>query len=120
VPDVLKVADWPIPKPGPGQVLVAVSYAAVTFVETQVRSGIMVPPGGRGTPFPLVLGNGVTGVVVETGAGVDPAWAGREVVTATRGSGGYAQYVVAPARLRHTIPDGLDAKGAVALLAVGQ
>lgn len=117
---MLEVAQRPTPNPGPDQVLVAVSYAAVTFVETQIRAGIMPPPGGGEPPFPLVLGNGVTGTVVETGAEVDRTWLGQPVVTATGGSGGYAQYAAVPVRLLHTIPKGLDARNAVALLADGR
>jgi len=119
-PSVLKVVERPIPEPGPGEVLVEVAYAAITFVETQVRAGLMPPRGERGSGFPLVLGNGVTGAVVQVGAGVNPAWVGENVVTATGGSGGYAEYAVAPAEQLHRIPAGLAPREAVALLADGR
>ena len=119
-PSVLKVVERPIPEPGPDEVLVEVAYAAITFVETQVRAGLMPPRGERGSGFPLVLGNGVTGAVVQVGAGVNPAWVGENVVTATGGSGGYAEYAVAPAEQLHRIPAGLAPREAVALLADGR
>ncbi|HKS98199.1 MAG TPA: alcohol dehydrogenase catalytic domain-containing protein, partial [Rugosimonospora sp.] len=72
-PEVLEPGEAPDPVAGPGQVLVEVAFANVTFVETQVRAG-------RG-PFPvrppLVPGNGVGGVVTAVGPGADPALLGR-------------------------------------------
>ncbi|MEV4189348.1 NADPH:quinone reductase, partial [Streptosporangium canum] len=38
-PDVLQVRQVADPVPEAGQVLVAVEYAGITFVETQVRAG---------------------------------------------------------------------------------
>ena len=38
-PGNLAVAEVPDPVPGPGQVLVDVHLASITFVETQVRAG---------------------------------------------------------------------------------
>lgn len=119
-PGVLRVVERPIPEPGPREVLVAVAYAAITFVETQVRAGIVPMNADDGSTFPLVLGNGVAGTVVKVGTGVDPRWIGEKVVTSTAGAGGYAEYAVAPMELLHRIPAGLDAKQAVALLADGR
>lgn len=117
-PSVLKVVEQPAPKPSPGQVIVAVACAAITFIETQVRAG-MIPP-SDGATFPLVLGNGVAGTVVEIGFDVDPSWLGEKVVTTTGGSGGYAECAVAWAEDLHRIPAGLDVQQAAALLADGR
>ena len=89
-PSVLVAGDAPDPVPGPGQVLVDVEYANITFVETQVRAGR--PPHPSMAPeLPAILGNGVGGLVAATGAGVDPAVRGTRVITTTGGSGGYAE-----------------------------
>ncbi len=118
-PDRLALEDRPDPRPGPGEVVVEVELASVTFVETQLRAGH--PPHPAMAPdLPAILGNGVGGIVVATGDGVDPALAGRRVVTTTGGRGGYAQRAVADERLLIEIPDGLDTAGAVALLADGR
>lgn len=118
-PGNLTVAEVPDPVPGPGQVLVDVHIANITFVETQVRAGR--PPNPAMLPrLPTVLGNGVGGVVASAGAGVDPALAGRRVITATGGSGGYAERAVADAAGIVDVPEELSMADAVALLADGR
>lgn len=115
-PEVLVARETPDPVPGPGEVLVDVAVASITFVETQVR-------GGRG-PFraspPVVPGNGVGGVVRSVGAAGDPGLVGRRVVTTTGGSGGYASLVAVPADGLVAVPDGLGLDVATALLADGR
>ncbi|WP_329519637.1 zinc-binding dehydrogenase [Spirillospora sp. NBC_01491] len=117
-PEVLVPGDAPDPVPGPGQVLVAVGFANVTFVETQFRSGN--GPSPFRPELPVIPGNGVGGAVTAVGAGVDPALAGRRVVTSTGGSGGYAERVAVDAAGLFEVPDGLALSDAVALLADGR
>lgn len=116
-PEVLVARDTADPAPGPGQALVGVSYANITFVETQFRA----TGGGplRATP-PLVPGNGVGGVIVAVGADVDPGLAGTRVVTATGGSGGYAEKVAVDAAGVYPVPGGVALDTATALLADGR
>ncbi|WP_131738546.1 zinc-binding dehydrogenase [Actinomadura roseirufa] len=116
-PEVLVPGEAPDPVAGDGQVLVDVEFANVTFVETQFRSGAASP--FRAEP-PLVPGNGVGGVVVDVGAGADPALKGRRVVSATGGSGGYAARAAVDAAGLYPVPDGLALDEAVALLADGR
>ncbi|MFJ4682692.1 zinc-binding dehydrogenase [Streptomyces sp. NPDC088789] len=116
-PDVLRARQVEDPVPGPGQVLIEVAYASVTFVETQVRSG----NGPFGRPaLPRVPGNGVGGRVLAVGPGTDPAWRGTTVVATTGGEGGYAERAPARADDLVPVPPGLDLKDAVALLADGR
>ncbi len=117
-PDVFAVEEAPDPEPGPGQVVVDVAVAAITFVDTQMRAGRF--PRVRPEDFPLVLGNGVAGTVAAVGGGVDAGWLGAEVVTATGGRGGYATRAVAAVADLHRIPAGLDLRDAAALLADGR
>ena len=118
-PDVLQVEAWPAPVPGPGQVVVAVEFASITFVETQIRAGR--PPNPAMVPeLPVVLGNGVGGTVAEVGAGVQSALMGKRVVTTTGGSGGYAERVAVAADMLIDVPDALALADAVALLADGR
>lgn len=116
-PDVLQPGDAPDPVPGPGQALVAVTFANITFVETQFRAG---GPGPYRARPPLIPGNGVGGVVTAVGAGVHGDLIGQRVVTSTGGSGGYAEQVVVPAASPLIVPDGLALDAAVALLADGR
>ena len=116
-PSVLQVVEIDDPVPGPGQVVVAVEVAAITFIDTQMRAG--TSPRSPG-PFPIVLGNGVGGRVIELGEGVEPAWLGADVVSSTGGSGGYATRAVASVGDLHRLPPGIDLQVAVALLADGR
>jgi NADPH2:quinone reductase len=118
-PEVLRLEQASIPKPGPGELLVEVEVAEVLFLDTQLRAGW-----GREyfalTP-PFVPGVGVAGTVGATGDGVDAAWVGRRVIAGTSGpgeyrGGGYAERTVAPVAGVHVIPDGLGARQAIAAL----
>jgi NADPH:quinone reductase len=81
-PDVLVPADVPEPAAGPGQALIEVELANITFVETQVRAG-RAPNPAMAPELPAIPGNGVGGTVAAVGEGADPDWVGRRVVTST-------------------------------------
>ncbi|MGW2151486.1 zinc-binding dehydrogenase [Nonomuraea bangladeshensis] len=115
-PEELVAEEVPDPVAGPGQVLVRVAVAGVTFVETQVRAD----RGPRRAELPAVLGNGVAGTVLAVGEGVDPALTGTLVVTTLGGQGGYAELAVAGAADLIPVPEGLSPEHAVALLADGR
>ncbi|TDD46715.1 NADPH:quinone reductase [Nonomuraea terrae] len=115
-PEALVVEEVPDPVPGPGQVLVEVKVAGITFVETQLRAD----RGPRRAELPAVLGNGVAGTVSAVGDGVDPALVGARVVTTLGGLGGYAERAVAAAGDVIAVPGGLSSEVAVALLADGR
>ena len=118
-PEVLVAADVAEPQPGPGDVLLDVQVASITFVETQLRNG--TPPHAAMAPaLPAILGNGVGGRVAAVGDGVDPAHVGREAITTTGGSGGYAERVAVPAAGLIEVPENLSLDHAVALLADGR
>ncbi|MEV4623709.1 zinc-binding dehydrogenase [Asanoa sp. NPDC049573] len=116
-PSVLVPGEAPDPVPGPGQVLVDVAYANITFVETMFRASGFGPFKGE---FPMVPGNGVGGVVSAVGDGVSTALVGTRVVTSTGGSGGYAARAAVDAAGLVPVPDGVDLDTAVALLADGR
>ncbi|WP_206790183.1 zinc-binding dehydrogenase [Amycolatopsis sp. MtRt-6] len=116
-PEVLVPGEAPDPVPGPGQVLVEVCFANITFVETQFRAG--APGPFRASP-PVIPGNGVGGVIGAVGPGVEPGLVGQRVVTATGGSGGYAERVAVDAAAVFEVPPALSLDAAVALLADGR
>lgn len=70
--------------------------------------------------LPVVLGNGVGGVVSAVGAGVSPDLVGSRVISATGGRGGYAQFCAVPADGLIPIPAALAVGEAVGLLADGR
>jgi NADPH2:quinone reductase len=116
-PEVLVAGDAPDPAPGPGQALIDVAFANITFIETQFRANGVGPFKAE---LPMILGNGVGGVVAAVGADVDGALVGRRVVSGTGGSGGYAERVAVDARAAVGVPDGVALDAAVALLADGR
>jgi len=118
-PGNLAVAQVPDPVAGPGQALVDVHIANITFVETQVRAG-RAPNPAMLPRLPAILGNGVGGIVRSVGAEADPALAGRRVITTTGGSGGYAEQVAADSAGLIDVPESLSLADAVALLADGR
>lgn len=118
-PQRLVAEDVPAPTPGEGQALIDVEFANITFIETQLRAG-NAPVRAMSPRLPVVLGNGVGGVVSSAGAGVDAGLVGRRVVSTTGGSGGYAEQVAVEAAALIEVPDKLDLADAVALLADGR
>jgi NADPH:quinone reductase len=114
-PDVLTLRTHPVPRPGPGEVLVHLQAIGVNFSDTERRRGVYDPP-----PLPWIPGNEAAGVVEALGEGVEPGWLGRRVAFwAPRTSGAYAQYTVAPANTLFALSEGLDAVVAAALPAQG-
>jgi NADPH:quinone reductase len=112
-PEVLKLVELPTPEPGPEEVLIRVSRAGINFADTHTRTNSYV----QKATLPLVPGGEVAGVVVEAPAG-SGLQAGERVIALT-GSGGYAEYAVAPRELTFPIPDGLDNATALAILIQG-
>ena len=107
-PEVLEPAEVDEVRAGPGEVIIDVELANVTFVETQVRAG-KPPHPSMLPPLPAILGNGVGGTVAD-----------RPVVASLNGTGGYAERVVVPAGRLIEVPDGVALRDAVALLADGR
>lgn len=118
-PEVLVSRTLPEPVAEPGQVLVAVELANVTFVDTQIRAGRPPHPSMAPT-LPAVLGNGVGGRVVAVGDDADASLVHRRVVASLGGSGGYSGHAVAPAATTFAVPEELELEAAVALLADGR
>jgi NADPH:quinone reductase len=116
-PEVLSLRQGPDPAPGPGQIIVGASYCDVLFVDTMIRSG-------KGKDYfpvrpPYIPGNGVGGVVVATGVGVETKLVGRAVVAHTGGpggTGGYADLVAVDLAWCALVADGVDILDATAVL----
>jgi NADPH2:quinone reductase len=104
-PDVLElVEDAPVPEPGPGQMLVRVTRAGVNFADTHAREDAYVAR----YALPLVPGAEVAGTVD-----------GRRVVALTGGTGGYAEWALAPAATTFDVPEGVPDDVALSLLIGG-
>jgi NADPH2:quinone reductase len=89
----LRLDTIPVPEPGPRQVRVRSTAAALNFNEVDGCHGryITVDP-----PMPYTLGMEVLGVVDAAGEGTEQ-WLGRRVMaTALNAYGAYAEWVIAP------------------------
>ncbi len=104
-PAVLRLAELPTPRPGPGQTLIRVTRAGLNFADTHTRTNSYV----QKATLPLVPGGEVAGVREDTG----------ERVVALVGSGGYAEYAIAPTERVFAIPDAVDDGTALALIIQG-
>jgi NADPH2:quinone reductase len=116
-PELLVPGEAPDPIAGPGQVVVDVAVASMTFVETQIRRG--VDRWHDRPQMPYVPGGLVAGTVSMIGDRVDPAWLGRRVVAGTGETGGFAERSVAMAEDLFPVPDGLSLREAAALYSDG-
>src|SRR3954466_1665687 len=104
-PEVLRLADVPVPEPGDGEVLVRVTRAGINYADTHQRRNAYLAK----AELPLIPGTEVAGVREDTGTRV----------VALTGTGGYAEYAIAPEALTVPIPDGVDDGTALALLVEG-
>ena len=113
--DVLEHVEVPTPKPGPGEVLVKAEAIGVNYFDLLIRTGKY-----RWMPkLPFILGNEMSGRVVEAGSGVktlkvgDPVFiAGYEIEN--RG-GLYAEYAAVPEQAALPLPANVDLDEATAL-----
>ena len=105
----LALVECPVPRPGPGEVLVKVAAAGVNRPDILQRRGLYPPPPGA----PNILGLELAGEVVETGPGAEEL-VGRNLCALVAG-GGYAEYCVAPVGTCLPVPDALSLTEAAAM-----
>jgi NADPH2:quinone reductase len=111
-PEVLQLAELPIPQPGPGQVLIRVEAIGINFIEIYFRTGVYK------ASFPLTPGSEAAGTVEELGPGVTGFAAG-EAVASTSVLGSYAEYALVPAAQLVKVPAGLSPEKAAAVMLQG-
>jgi NADPH2:quinone reductase len=102
-PDVLKPGERPVPKPGPGQILIKVEAAGVNRPDVAQRLGRYPPPPGASD----LPGLEVAGTVAAAGEGVT-RWKQGDKVCALCHGGGYAEYVVVNAGHALPVPSGFS------------
>src|SRR4051794_33617932 len=96
-PDVLRIDQVPVPRPGAGQVLIAVAAKSFNLIDSALRSGAFREI------FPLDLpstpGLDVAATITGLGAGVDSSHLGDAVIGSLpqTAPGAAADFVVAPA-----------------------
>src|SRR5512132_4052320 len=110
-PEVLKVVEADIPRPGPGEVRVRVLAAGVSFTDAQLRAGTYL-----GVPKPpFTPGYELVGVVEELGPGCSRLRAGDRVAALTVW-GAYAERVCVREVDAVEVPEDLDPAEVVSLV----
>ena len=111
-PEVLQLADLPIPEPGQGQVLIRIEAIGVNFIEIYFRKGVYK------TALPAIPGSEAAGTIEELGPGVT-GFAVGDAVASTAVIGSYAEYALVPAAQLIRIPQALTMEQAAAAMLQG-
>ena len=110
-PEQLTIADVPLPKPGPGEVLIKVAAAGLNRADIYQREGKYPSPPGSSP----ILGMEVSGTIAALGDACDPRWKIGDRLCALLAGGGYAEYCAAPSGQCLPVPPGIDLIDAAAL-----
>jgi NADPH2:quinone reductase len=111
-PEVMVLADVPVPHPKPGEALIKVRTAGVNFVDVYFREGRY-----KADP-PFVNGQEGAGIVDRVGAAVRSIEPG-DAVAWCGVLGSYAEYAAVPADKLVKVPAGMDLKLAAAVMLQG-
>lgn len=113
----LRLADVPLPQPGPGQVRVHVAFAGVNPADWKDMEGLVA--GFYEARFPHILGFDAAGVVDAVGPGVNGFAPGDAVFTTSDHgdgvAGSWAEYLLVSAPRLAQVPAGLDLASAAAI-----
>ena len=108
--DALEVGERESPRPGPGELKIAVRACGINFADVLIVQGLYQ----ERPALPFSPGMEVSGVVAELGEGVTGFRSG-DRVAALCGNGGLAEEVLAPASAAVHIADAMDFESAAAL-----
>jgi NADPH:quinone reductase len=119
-PSALKLQQLPVPEPGSGEVLIALTTAGVGIWDGAIRRGEWRRPGRP--KFPLIPGVDGAGIVVARGSRVRRFRVGDRVYAYEFGNpkgGFYAEYVAVHAKHAARVPKSVDLLEAGALATTG-
>jgi NADPH2:quinone reductase len=111
-PEVLEVADIPIPQPKPNEAVVQIAASGVNFIDVYQREGRYK------VALPFVLGQEAAGVVVALGAEVKSLKPGDRVAWSSI-LGSYAEYAAVPAERLVPVPESVSDQQAASLMLQG-
>lgn len=112
-PEVLALADAPVPEPGAGEIRVRHAAIGLNFIDVYQRSGLYP------IPLPGGLGLEAAGAVEAVGPGVKRFAVGDRVAYASGPPGAYAEAHVVKAERAVRVPDGVSDEVAGACLLKG-
>jgi NADPH2:quinone reductase len=112
-PDVMKLVDVDVGKPGAGQVRVRQTAIGLNYIDTYHRSGLYP------LQFPSGLGLEAAGVVEEVGEGVTSLRPGDRIAYGTGPIGAYADVRNLPANRLVKLPDSIPDETAAGMMLKG-
>ncbi len=112
-PEVLRLEDRPLPRPGPGEILLRHKAIGVNFIDIYQRTGLYP------LSLPAVLGREGAGVVEAVGEGVEGFRPGDRVAYVGMGAGAYTEARLLPAEQVVPLPSGIDFETAAAMMLKG-
>ena len=111
-PEVLHVAELPVPQPKPNEAVVKVAASGVNFIDTYQREG------RYHVPLPFVLGQEGAGVVTSIGPEVKSVKPGDRVAW-TSILGSYAEYAAVAGERLVQVPQGVSDQQAASVMLQG-
>ena len=111
-PDVMKLADVPVPQPKPNEALVKIEAIGLNFIDVYFREG-RYP-----TQLPFIPGREIAGTVTTVGSEVKEVKVGDRVAQ-TGVMGSYAEYQAVPEAQLVKLPEAISFETAAAVMLQG-
>lgn len=112
-PEVLKLVELKLPRPGKDEVQVAIKAIGMNFIDIYQRSGLYPQT------LPYVPGGEMCGEVIAVGKNVTDFYIGDRVASATAGGGCYAEAANIKAAKLVRVPRGISDETAAAMMLKG-
>lgn len=112
-PEKMKLVDWPVGDPGPGEVRIRHKVCGLNFIDVYQRSGLYP------LKLPHALGMEASGVIEAVGEGVTHLKEGDRAVYASMPPGAYSDARVMPAAQVCPLPDAISFEQGAAIMLQG-
>jgi len=112
-PENMKLVDWPVGDPGPGEIRIQHKACGLNFIDIYHRTGLYP------LALPHALGMEASGVVEAVGAGVTHLKEGDRAAYASPPPGAYCEARVMPAAQVCRLPDEISFEQAAAIMLQG-
>ena len=112
-PGALKLADWPVGEPGPGEIRIRHEACGLNFIDVYQRTGLY------SLDLPHALGMEASGVIEAVGEGVTHLKPGDRAVYAAMPPGAYSEARVMPAAQVCPLPDAVSFEDGAAVMLQG-
>ena len=112
-PEVIEIARWPTPEPGPGELRIRHAAIGVNFIDTYHRSGLYP------VPLPSGLGLEGAGIVEAVGEGVTGWSVGSRAAYCSGPLGAYAEAHLVPADKTVALPEAVSFEQAASMMLKG-